>query len=184
MKVEIINVKGSWREIADRCNTTIGKDVGDKEPSICWKKQILLAEHSPIRTMVYTIRMTDIPYYVSVHLVRHKIGVEHFVRTQRTDRTGVTRDELPQGTLVTHEMEINLQALITISRKRLCAMADSVTRKLWNMIVKEIDIYDPVIGECLVPECLYRGTCTEFKGCGYSKSINFLQNLQIYRKKN
>ena len=48
-------------------------------------KQLLVAEHSPIRNYLIQIDMLSIPYYVQVHLVRHKFGVEHFVRTQRPD---------------------------------------------------------------------------------------------------
>lgn len=54
-------------------------------PSDEWKRRILDAGHSPIRTLMFTVRM-EIPYYVSVHFVRHKVGVEHYVRSQRNDR--------------------------------------------------------------------------------------------------
>ena len=40
-------------------------------------------EHSPIRTQLFWIEMYDIPTFVSVHLVRHKYGVEHFVCSNR-----------------------------------------------------------------------------------------------------
>ena len=69
---------------------TVGKDKG-VYPTAAWKKKILLAEHSPIRLMQFAWKWSDLPYWVSVHIVRHKIGIEHFVSTQRTDRTGVDR---------------------------------------------------------------------------------------------
>lgn len=168
MKVEILKVKGSWREIADRCNTTVGKEDGTAEPSDKWKKKLLLAEHSPIRTMVFTIKLSDIPYYVSVHLVRHKLGVEHFVRSQRSDRTGVARESLPQNMPVIHIMEANIQALIFMSRKRLCGKADPMTRQVWETVVQAIKAEDPIIGSILVPECVYRGFCPE-GGCTCNK---------------
>lgn len=179
MKVTIVKVKGTWRDIADRCNTTIGKEAGEKEPSDTWKRKILLAEHSPIRTMVYTIRLEDIPSYVSVHLVRHKHGVEHFVKSQRTDRTGVDRSKLPQDALVVHEMDINLQALIFISRKRLCSKADSTTHTVWAEVVRTISKEDPVLASVLVPECYYRGFCPEFNGCSHGE--NSTQAIATYR---
>ena len=37
-------------------------------------------ERSPIRTQMFWIEMKGIPSFVSVHLVRHKIGVEHLSR--------------------------------------------------------------------------------------------------------
>ena len=183
MKVEILKVKGTWRDIADACNTTIGKDAGTNEPSDSWKRVILKCEHSPIRKMIFNIKLTDIPYFVSVHLVRHKIGIEHFVKTQRTDRTGIERGELKQGELVTHEIDINLQALITISRKRLCTQADRQTRELWRMVVDEVFNYDSIISDVLVPECLYRGFCPEFKCCGVDKLDRYKEDLYDYRKR-
>ena len=70
MRVEILSVKGTWRDIADACNTTIGIDPGDKEPSDKWKRTILRCEHSPIRKMYFNLKLHDVPSYVSVHLVR------------------------------------------------------------------------------------------------------------------
>lgn len=52
---------------------------------------MLLAEHSPIRKLIISWKWYDLLSWVSVHLVRHKFGVDHWVRTQRTDRTGIDR---------------------------------------------------------------------------------------------
>ena len=94
--IKFLKVKGTWREVADAARTTIRQDEGTKEPSSRWKKRILLAEHSPIRKLTFNWKWLDLPYWVSVHFVRHKFGIEHFVSTQRTDRTGVVRDESRQ----------------------------------------------------------------------------------------
>ena len=181
MKISIISKQGTWRDIANRCNTTIGRAAGTKEPSDSWKIKILRSEHSPIRTMTYTIRMESIPYFVSVHLVRHNVGITHFVTTQRTDRTGKDRNEAPQSALVDHEIHVNLQALISISRKRLCAQADPETRKVWQAVVNVIMKDDPIVGNALVPECVYRGFCFEFKGCQYIDSSAFNEKILEYR---
>ena len=141
MKVEVLNYQDNWQAVKDAAMNTVGSETG-KYPSPAWKRKILLAEHSPIRLIELTIRMRDIPYWVSVHLVRHKIGIEHWVRTQRTDRTGVDRNELPQGALVDHTIRVNAQALIAISRKRLCRQASSETRAVWQAVrnvVKEVE---------------------------------------------
>ena len=127
MRAELINYTDNWQAVKNAAMNTIGKEAG-QYPSAEWKKKILLAEHSPIRLLVFTVRLTDLPYWVSVHLTRHKIGVEHFVSTQRTDRTGVDREELPQGAPVDHTMVINAQALINISRKRL----------VWEEIMRDL----------------------------------------------
>ena len=87
MKAEILNYTDNWQAVKNAAMNTVGKETG-KYPDSDWKKRILLAEHSPIRLLTFTVRITDLPYWVSVHLVRHKIGVEHFVKTQRSDRGG------------------------------------------------------------------------------------------------
>lgn len=43
-------------------------------------------EHSPIRTQLFWITMDELPTFVSVHCVRHKIGIEHYCRSNREDR--------------------------------------------------------------------------------------------------
>jgi hypothetical protein len=163
---ELISIKGNWKEIQNSCRTTIGKEEALTEPSSDWKRRILLAEHSPIRQLTIHAKWYGMPYWVSVHLVRHKIGIEHWVRSQRTDRTGINRDELPQGELVEHEIEVNAQALINISRKRLCMQASPETREAWKALLKTFMELEPELYSVCVSECLYRGKCNEFKSCG------------------
>ena len=181
MKIEILNYTDNWQAVKNAAMNTIGKEDG-KYPSSEWKWKILSAEHSPIRLIELTIRMIDIPYWVSVHLVRHKIGIEHWVATQRTDRTGVNRDELPQGALVNHTIRVNAQALITISRKRLCAQAAPETRAVWQAVVDAVKEVEPELAACCVKECLYRGRCPEMKCCGYGATEKFLADLIAYRR--
>ena len=63
----------NWQEIKDATMNTIGKSTG-AYPSSEWKRKLLLSEHSPIRKLKISWRWADIKYWVSVHLVRHKIG--------------------------------------------------------------------------------------------------------------
>lgn len=105
---------------------TIGKTTG-AYPTNEWKRKLLMSEHSPIRRIKIYWRWKDIKYWVSVHIVRHKIGIEHWVTTQRTDRTGVNRDESTQESFVNHACEADAQALINMSRKRLCYCASKET---------------------------------------------------------
>jgi len=137
-----------------------------------WKRW-LRAEHSMIRVFLLSIEMFDIPSYVSVHLVRHKIGVEHFVRSQRPtamNPVDYNRRKAPQDVLVNHIMILNPQALINISRKRLCNKADPVTRKLWYLVREVIsrhsNPYMAAIASVMVPDCIYRGGCHEIVPCG------------------
>lgn len=44
--------------------------------------------HSPIRTQLFWIEMTDIPLFVASQFVRSHVGVQFFQRSKRTDRGG------------------------------------------------------------------------------------------------
>ena len=61
MKVELIDYKDNWQAVKNAAMNTIGKDAG-KYPTPEWKRKILLAEHSPIRLLEFTIRFMDLPY--------------------------------------------------------------------------------------------------------------------------
>ena len=138
-------------------------------------------EHSPIRTQIFLVHMLEIPTAVSVHFVRHKIGIEHFVSTQRTDRTGVDRTDMPQSAPVDHECFANAQAVIFISRKRLCRQASPETTAAWTLVLDEIKRSEPELFSVCVPECVYRGFCPEFKCCGYAKTDAYQAALAAYR---
>jgi hypothetical protein len=182
MRVEFLGTKGTWREVADSANTTINREAGVKEPSSLWKRKMLLCEHSPIRQLFVKCKWVDLKYWVSVHFVRHKIGIEHWVRTQREDRTGIDRNELPQANLVEHEFLANAQAVINISRKRLCSQASKETREAWKEVLESIREEQPELYAACVPECIYRGWCYEYKSCGYHRTEQFRQKLMEYRR--
>jgi hypothetical protein len=182
MKCKLIKIKGTWRQVADSANTTIHREEGIKEPSSQWKRRMLLAEHSPVRQITVKAKWYDLKYWVSVHLVRHKIGVEHWVRTQRTDRTGTNRDNLPQGNLVEHEIEANAQAIINISRKRLCNQASKETREAWQAFLDSFKDKEPELYSVCVKECIYRGFCPEYNSCSYHKTKAFEEELAKYRE--
>lgn len=180
MKVELKDYRDLWQGIKNATMNTIGKSKGTY-PTSEWKRKLLLSEHSPIRKLIIGWRWTDLKYWVSVHLVRHKHGIEHFVTTQRTDRTGINRDELPQGSLVNHECEANAQALINISRKRLCYCASLETRQAWQKVKEEVNQVEPELAKCMVKECVYRnGLCPEMFTCGYNKTKAFEEELKEY----
>lgn len=182
MKVKFLGIRGNWRDVVNSARTTINMEAGDKEPSSNWKRRILLAEHSPIRLLYIKWKWFDLKYWVSNHFGRHWLGIEHYVRTQRIDRTGVDRDELLQSSLVEHEAVANAQALINISRKRLCNQASHETREAWRKVVDSIKNIEPELYSACVPECIYRGHCYEYKTCGYHKTEAYKIQLAEYRK--
>lgn len=183
LAVKLIEMVGTWRGVADVARTTVNAGVGDKdsEPSSLWKYRMILAEHSPIRMLQFRVKMQNLKSWVSVHLVRHKFGIEHWVRTQRTDRTGVNRDLSPQGVLIEHEFLANAQAIIFISRKRLCGCASVETREAWMKVIDVVREVCPELANACVPDCVYRGWCYEMKPCGFYNTGDFVKRINQYR---
>lgn len=164
MKTEILKVKGDWQEVVDDCRATVGKESLGKEPSEWFKKALLIAEHSPIRDISIKWRWKDIPHWVGVHWVRHKW--ECFVQTQRSDRTGIPRDKLPQDQPQTFTGEANPHHLIDTWRKRLCYQASKETREYAEDFKAALQWVEPEISGVLVPHCVYRCGCPEMHPCG------------------
>lgn len=174
----------SWKRVLNAARRTRGKNPLDKEPSKKWKAKILLAEHSPIRLLEYDFSWENIRQWVTVHLVRHHEGCEKFIHSQRpeTRNLDVPRDKLPQGSLNDMDMTCNAQALINISRKRLCSCASLETREAWKQVIEEVRKIDPVLADKCVPECTYRGFCPEFdRCCGYVNTPKYQKDLDNYR---
>lgn len=183
MEVKIIDYINNWKHVVNSARTTTGKDETGKEPSSKFKKQILLAEHSPIRQLVFRFKWSNLLSWVSVHFTRHKIGIEHFVRSQRTDRTGIDRNELKQNELIEHEILINAQSLVSISRKRLCRKASIETQQAWQELVYKLrDVGEVELFSVCVPDCIYRGFCAEFNSCGFSKTDLYKIMIEDYRR--
>lgn len=179
--IDIFKHEDNWQDIKDSTMNTIGKTTG-KYPTSEWKRKLLISEHSPIRRMKFYWRWYGLMYWVSVHFVRHKYGIEHWVTTQRTDRTGANRNDKTQSALINHACEANAQALINISRKRLCNCAAKETREAWKEVKEEVEKVEPELASCMVPECIYRGFCPEMFSCGYHKTEAYKRSLKEYRK--
>ena len=167
MKTKIIKVKGDWEDVVNDCRATVGRAELGKRPSSKFIRDILIAEHSPIRSLSVKWKWADIKSWVATHYARHKW--ECFVRTQRTDRTGISRDELPQGSLVDFVGEANCQNLIDTARKRLCYMASPETREYMEDLKWAIktELGEEELADVLVPNCVYRCGCPELGGCSY-----------------
>lgn len=169
MKTEILRIKGDWQEVVNDCRATVGKDSLGKEPSVTFKRKILISEHSPIRDIQIKWRWDNIKSWVATHWTRHKW--ECFVRTQRTDRTGIDRDELPQAAPVSFTGDANTQSLIDTMRKRLCRQASIDTRHYAEDLKIAVHDIEPEISDVLVPNCVYRCGCCELQPCGYWEKL-------------
>ncbi len=152
MNVELLRcpTDADWQRCLMLAKMTQGKADNGAEPSDEWKRRMLKAGHSPIRTLPFTILMMDIPYYSAMHFVRHKVGCEWYVSSQRGT---AERWKRAQGALVNVVLDCNAQALMNIMAMRLCEKADAVTMNC------AIDMRSKVLEKCpefetlLVPRC-------------------------------
>ncbi len=172
-KVEILKhpTDADWLWCKTCTLNTVGK-ASTKLPTEEWKRSLIAAEHSPLRELWFGIKM-EIPYWVSVHFVRHHIGVNHYVQSQRNDRQDkYDRTEAPQSAPVSHIMSINAQEIVFMAHRRLCRQASPETRAVMEEIARQVAELNPEFAEFLVPMCVYRnGLCTEFNPCGYYKTV-------------
>jgi hypothetical protein len=168
-----------YEDALDAARLTVHKGPTDGKPTREFRTRILMAEHSPIRHVQYWIEL-EIPKWVSTHFVRHKIGVEHYVSTSRPDRTGKPRGE--SETMVRHGMLINAQAIINISRKRLCQNASKETRSAWEDVINALYGMDAILADKCRAECVYRGFCPEIPCCGFCKTQEAAIQREAYLK--
>lgn len=164
MKTEILKIKGDWEDVVNRCRATVGKAELGHEPSDTFKRKILIAEHSPIRELHISWIWRGIASWIATHWVRHTW--ECYVKTQRTDRTGVDRRKLPQDAPVDFTGEANPQHTIDTWRKRLCYQAAPETRGYAEDFKAALHEVEPEWSDVLVPNCVYRCGCPEMKSCG------------------
>lgn len=192
-----------WNRALNEARATSGMKPLDKEPSEEWKKMSLMAEHSHIKLVEYTIRFSDLRQWVGVHLLRHPF-VLPFIHSQRVDRRedieALTdkvvsileddiknsqdfnrRDYLFQGQPNDQDFVVNAQTLINISRKRLCSCASKETREAWQLAKDAIAEVDPIVVKFMVPNCIYRGFCPERFCCGKALTNKYKEELNEYR---
>lgn len=157
--------------ITDKTDEALMRRACDKtrkpglKPSTISREKLLMCEHSPVRLINFWLELNKIPTFVSVHLTRHKHGVEHYVESNRDDRGGLGDDAVNRLTPVNHGLSINAQALINMSRKRLCYNSHRTTVAIWMKLKKAMRGVDKDMADFMVPECVYRGFCPELKQC-------------------
>ena len=168
MNIELIKHPSAddWMLAYDCALNTIGKRAV-RPPTDDWKRRILRARHSPIRELKFVFRLTDIPYYVSVHLCRH-IHARPYVGSQRNDRQDkYDRRKAPQDTPVNMYWSMEAEELIQIANKRLCGKADPTTREVVRRMCDLVLDVCPEFSDELVPMCIRNGgVCYEMFPCG------------------
>lgn len=167
MNIQIIKypTEEDWLLVKKCTLVTVGKET-DQPPTEKFKRDLLRARHSPIRELKFVFYLTDIPYWVSVHLCRH-IHAQPYVKTQRNDRQNIyDRNSAPQNAPVDMMWSVNGEELITIANKRLCKQASKETRDLIQLICNEVLQVCPEFSSELVPMCVRNGgVCYEMFTC-------------------
>jgi thymidylate synthase ThyX len=186
MKIEFIKYPTDEDWIIARNNAlTTQRMYSAKVPSSELKTKFIVSEHSPIRSLEFIWQWIDIPYWVSVHIVRHHTGIDHYVSTQRNDiQKEYDRKKAPQDALVNHRCVANAQSILNTSKARTCTNASLETRQVWNLFLESLKPIAPELFALCVPPCIYRnGLCPEvFKPCGYNKTNKFQEKLLEYAK--
>lgn len=168
MTVDLIHgpTEADWLEVKRRALVTVGKRPMDK-PRSEWRKAILRARHSPIRYLVYSYYIHDIPTWVATHLVRHHVGIQPYVKSQRNDRQhDYDRNAARQDAPVDMIIDVNAEALQTLANKRLCNKAARETQEVVREMCRLAVEHTPELLSVLVPECVrHGGVCYEMQSC-------------------
>lgn len=167
MKVELFEYpnENDWVEVKRRALVTVGLKPLTK-PDEQWRRDILESRHSPIRRLRFAFYIEDCPYWLSVHLVRHK-HAEPYVKTQRNDRQEkYDRNAARQDAPVNMIWDLTGEELMIVANKRLCRQADEKTRALVGLMCDEVERLCPEFAGFLVPMCQYHGgVCHEMHPC-------------------
>lgn len=171
MKTVFNWIGDDWTRVKNHCRTTDNKDFTENNATETFKKKLLISEHTPIRLLEFDWSWKSIFYWVSTEWSRHKF--EKFISSQRDDRLidDTPRSNKPQGALVNFDGYANMQNCIDGWRKRLCFMATKEARELAEDFKIELHETHPIESDVLVPNCIYRMGCPEFKTCGYMKNF-------------
>jgi hypothetical protein len=167
----ITKIDADWVDVKNECRNTVNKEPTENIPSSDFKMRLLISEHSPIRLIRVKWRWKSIKSWITVHFARHWLGWDKWIGTRRRDRTGFNRDELEQGELIPMNVCANAQALINVSRSRLCKQAAPETRGYMGDVKAAIFEYESELSNSMVPNCVYRGCCPEFSPCGFWENL-------------
>jgi hypothetical protein len=199
MSVQVLpqyNREDMWRQVRLMARGTVGLEESLAPVSEKFKREMIASLHSPIREFRFVITFRDLPTYAAQQMSRHRIAslygdflteninptdVEHYVKTQRPDRTGAPRGS--QNDPVTYRITTNVQGLYDMSQKRLCFLAESATRSRWGIVRNRISELEPWIARNMVPTCVARGFCPEAKKCAekYDRSMHYQRALDVHR---
>lgn len=166
MSVEVLRhpTDEDWELCKLAALNTVGKTRATRMPDEEWKRRMLEARHSPIRVLMFMIRVNPIESWVATHFARH-VHLTPFIQSQRNDRqSDYDRRDAPQSSPVSMMLWLNAEELMTVANKRLCGCASPETRAVARDICEAVIRVNPEFAPFLVPSCRMYG-CHEFSPC-------------------
>ena len=187
----IIHIKllDDWNNITDDAAFTQGTNPIPMTETFL--KKALTSRHSIIRSVRLRIDILGLPYCNHVHFVRHHVGHNWFIRTQRPDGVNPVdydRRAARQDAPVNARDRLNLEALLSMMEKRLCMCAAKETRGIALAIKAELSHSDDpflrIVGQFCQPSCEWRGgRCPEvFRPCGKYPLLEVIQNSPLTKR--
>lgn len=159
-----------WLQVKRRALITMGLNTVKTMPDLEWKHKILRAKHSPIRRLMFSFNIENLPYWLSTELSRHHIGYEKYIRSQRNDRQKeYDRNAARQDAPVNMIIDLNAEALMTLCEKRLCGVATVEAQWIVSKIKNLVEVAFPEFKGLLDPFCVKYKTCIEMNPCGRLK---------------
>lgn len=173
MKISLLKypTDADWIRAKQCALVTVGKSVINP-PDEEWKNKLIASRHSPLRTLIFTFYLEDIPSWVSVHLCRH-VHTQPYVKSQRNDRQSeYDRNKAPQDSLVNMIWEMDAESLLIVMNKRLCNKTALETKKVVQEMKRIVNITNPEFKDSMIPMCEYHGgKCYEFESCKLTNEV-------------
>lgn len=140
---------------------------------------IYKAEHSPARTQLFWVKMTDIPLFIATHLIRHHVGSVPFQLTCRDDRTGGNPGLIDKIDAINEKLAMLLSMINSSSYGTQESMINGIIDEL-NWLKDNADRYTPVtLGLCINSQSLIDMAklrlCT---GCAHHETVAVFKALK------
>lgn len=115
---------------------------------------IYKSEHSPVRTQMFWIKLTNIPLFIATHLLRHHVGSVPFQLTCRDDRQGGNPGLIDKIDAINEKLSMLLSMVNSASYGSQEDMIKSIITDL-KWLQDNSDRYTPVnLGLCLNAQSL------------------------------
>lgn len=173
MKITLLDypTDSDWLRCKENALVTMGLRVVHY-PDEDWKHAMLVARHSPIRTLNIRFLIEGMPYWLSTEFARH-VHAQPYIKSQRNDRRtkkdttddrGGRRQDYPVDMI----WEFNAESLMICANKRLCKLATTEARNTMREMCNLLEEKCPEFVGVLVPMCVYHNyACHEVNGCGF-----------------